>query len=247
MSKLNEDRMKRFRDMGIPQPMAPVDPSTAQGPVRNTAFAAKLAALKGGALKEEINTFVDKQEANKGFIPLEVPSKNKGIIKEQKPGTPIEKVKSHAASGPSFDAYEKALYGDNTPESSSFERASIPGRNYSSDMLTENENGNEFLSDIKARLQEKALRAVNNPNAQVNTPAANQKLINENQLIETVTQISTDVCKQLIKKFMSEFLTSEPGLIRENEKVKKAEIVKEDIIKMDGKYFKITPVLIKKK
>jgi hypothetical protein len=246
MSNLNEDRMKRFRDMGIPQPMAPVDPSSVQGPVRNTAFAAKLAALKGGALKEEITTFVDKQEANKGFVPLEVPSKNKGILKEQKPGAPVEKLKTLPTSGPSFDVYEKALYGDNTPSSSSFEKASVPGRNYSSDMLNEGETGNEFLSSIKARLQEKAARAANGQtNTQIQIP--NQKPINDNQLIETVTQISTDVCKQLIKKFMSEFLTSEPGLIKENEKIKKAEIVKEDIIKMDGKYFKITPVSVKKK
>jgi len=244
MSNLNEDRMKRFRDMGIPQPMAPVDPSSVQGPVRNTAFAAKLAALKGGALKEEITTFVDKQEANNGFIPLKTPSKNKGPLKEQKSDVSVEKLKTHSTSGPSFDAYEKALYGDSTPSSSSFEKASIPGRNYSSDILNENENGNEFLSDIRNRLQEKALRAAN---GQTNIQAPNQKPINENQLIETVTQISTDVCKQLIKKFMSEFLTSEPGLIKESEKIKKAEIVKEDIIKMDGKYFKITPVSIKKK
>jgi len=244
MSNLNEDRMKRFRDMGIPQPMSPVDPSSVQGPVRNTAFAAKLEALKGGALKEEITTFVDKQEANTGFIPLEVPSKNKGPLKEQKTGAPVEKLKTHSASGPSFDIYEKALYGDNTPSSSSFEKASIPGRNYSSDMLNEGETGNEFLSSIKTRLQEKALRAAN---GQTNTQAPSQNQINENQLIETVTQISTDVCKQLIKKFMSEFLTSEPGLIKESEKIKKAEIVKEDIIKMDGKYFKITPVSVKKK
>jgi len=242
MSNLNEDRMKRFRDMGIPQPMAPVDPSSVQGPVKNTAFAAKLAALKGGALKEEISTFVDKQEANTGFVPLEVPKRG------QKPGAPtsapVEKIKTHATSGPSFDIYEKALYGDNTPSSSSYEKASAPGRSYSSDILNENENGSDFLSDIKNRLQQKALRASTAP--ATNQPN-NQNQINENQLIETVTQISTDVCKQLIKKFMSEFLTSEPGLIKESEKIKKAEIVKDDIIKMGGKYFKITPVSVKKK
>lgn len=239
MSNLNEDRLKRFRDMGIPQPMAPVDPSTAQGTIRNTAFAAKLAALKGGALKEEITTFVDKQEGNKGFIPLETSSKNKGSLKEQN-SAPVEKLKTHAASGPSFDIYEKALYGDS---SVSLETASSTGRNYSADMLNENETGNEFLTDIRTRLKEKALSAASKPNTQAYT----QQSINENHLVDTITQVSTDVCKQLIKKFMSEYLMSEPGLIRESDKVKKAEILQENLIKMGGKYFKITPVSVKKK
>jgi hypothetical protein len=46
---------------------------------------------------------------------------------------------------------------------------------------------------------------------------------------------------------MTEFLTSQPGLIKENEKIKKAEIVQEGVVKIDGKFFKLTPVSIKKK
>jgi hypothetical protein len=241
MSNLNEERLKRFRDMGIPQPMAPVDPSSVHT-VKNTAFAAKLAAIKNGAIKETVDVFLEKEGATKAFVGLPNPIKNKNKQKEQI----VETIKAPSASGPSFDVYEKAMYGDNTPTSSSFEKASAPGRNYTSNVLNENENGSEFLADIKNRLKEKADRAAGaQPNVQNNHNVANsgQRLINENELRETITTIST----QLIKKFMSEFLTSEPRLIKESEKIKKAEIIKDDIVKIEGKFFKLTPVTIKKK
>lgn len=251
MGNLNEERLKKFREMGIPQPMAPVDPSMLKGPVKNTEFAAKLAAIKNGAIKEEIGTFIDKEGATKAFVGLETPSKRLGTP----PKTNVtETIKAPSVSGPSFDIYEKALYGDNTPSSASYERASAPTRGYSSDIESTGD-GSDFLAGIRARLAEKAAKAGQNPGQKVlneNRQASNnvpqgQKLINESELNEAITLISTDVCKKLIKQFMGEFLTSQPELIKENEKIKKAEIVKEDIIKMEGRYFKIVPVTVRKK
>jgi hypothetical protein len=251
MANINEERIKKFKDMGIPVPMAPVDPSMAQGPVRNTEFAKKLAAIKNGAIKETVDVFLEKEKAPAGFVPLELPAKKNQPGKKQE--APLkESIAKPSVSGPSFDAYEKALYGDNTPSSSTYEKASVPGRNYVSDM-NEESNGSEFINDIKSRLAEKFSRTTqpagqvvlneNKSQNNVNTVPAGHILINENQLRETITTIST----QLIKKFMSEFLTSEPGLIKESDKIKKAEIIKEDIVKIDGRFFKLTPVTIKKK
>jgi len=236
--------------MGIPLPMSPVDPATVQLPVRNTEFARKLMEIKNGKKKEEINTFIEKEKAQNGFIPLELP------VKKNIPGQPQQKqiaesIAKPSVSGPSFDAYEKALYGDNTPSSDTFERASSPTRSYSSDVESEN-NGTDFFTDIKNRLAEKQNKAKqgngqvllneNQTNRTQNVPEG-YKLINEVELKRTITEISSN----LMKKFMSELLVSVPSLIKENEKVKKAEMVREDIAKIDGKFFKLTPVTMKKK
>lgn len=244
MANINEERVKKFRDMGIPMPMAPVDPSTAQGPVKNVEFAKKLAAIKGGAIKETVDVFLEKEKVQTGFVPLEVPKK--GNLQEKAQPKNITKPQT---SGPSFDLYEKALYGESSSVSESH---SVSPRTYASDMNNES-NGSEFISDIRTRLAEKFNRpAPNQVNGQIvlnenSNKSPNIKpgqiVIDEAQLKETITTIST----QLIKKFMTEFLSSEPSLIKENDKIKKAEIVQEGVVKIDGKFFKLTPVTLKKK
>lgn len=247
MSNINEERLRKFREMGIPQPMAPVDPSMLKGPVKNIEFAAKLAAIKNGAIKETVDVFLEKEKGPIGFVPLETSKKSKPVNGQTKPII-SETIKSLPTSGPSFDAYEKALYGDNTPTSNTYETASS-GRGYSSNIG--NENGNDFLTSIKTRLAEKAARASQSPNQKILTEntsiPSGYKLIQENELREAITLISTDVCKDLMKKFMEDFSTSKPGLIKESEKIKKAEIIQKDIVKIEGKFFKIVPVTIKKK
>lgn len=255
MSNLNEERMKKFRDMGIPMPMAPVDPSLNVGSVKNTEFAKKLAAIKNGTKKEELNTFIEKEKAQAGFMPLELPAKKSHNTKSQSQLV-NEGIKKPAISGPSFDAYEKALYGESSVvDFHETNNPTVTSRNYSSDIVTES-TGSDFIHDIRNRLAEKFTKAANpvqknnsvngqvilNENNSHNIPNG-YKLINETELKETITSISS----QLIKKFMTEFLTSEPNLIKESEKIKKAEIVKEDIVKIDGKFFKLTPVTLKKK
>lgn len=251
MSNINEERMRKFRDMGIPTPLAPVDPSMAQGPIKNTEFAKKLAAIKNGTKKEEINTFIEKEKAQAGFMPLELPVKKNTLGKDQ-PKPVVETIAKQSVSGPSFDIYEKALYGESVSPVESYEKTSTSSRNYVSDINIES-NGSEFISEMKSKLAQKFTN-VNPTQNQVtgqvilkennvqNIPSGH-KLINESELKETITLIST----QLIKKFMSEFLSSTPGLIKENDKIKKAEIVKEDIVKIEGKFFKLTPVTLKKK
>ncbi len=119
--------------------------------------------------------------------------------------------------------------------------------------MSSDNHGGEFISDIKNRLAEKFTKTgqvngqvvlnENHNKSQGQVVPSGYKLINETELKDTITSISS----QLIKKFMSEFLTSQPSLIKESEKIKKAEVVREDIVKIDGKLFKLTPVTLKKK
>ncbi len=251
MANINEERMKKFRDMGIPMPMAPVDPSSMQAPVKNAEFAKKLAAIKGGAIKETVDVFLEKEKAQTGFIPLEMPKKDNSQKREQVKEQQ-KNISKPSVSGPSFDAYEKALYGDSSSMTESYERPSVSSRNYVADTNQESD-GSEFINDIRSRLAEKFSKPNSgqlngqvvlseNSIKQQNASAGNM-VINEEKLKETITTIST----QLIKKFMSEFLTSEPGLIKESDKIKKAEVVQEGVVKIDGKFFKLTPVTLKKK
>lgn len=250
MSNLNEERMRKFREMGIPMPMAPVDPATAQGPVRNVEFAKKLAAIKNGAqseVKEVMNTFIEKEKFANKFAPLPE-NKSVGQKKQAMNEAPAKELPKHAVKGESFDKYEAALYGNSGGGSgrSASQEPSTNVRNYTSNVNESVDNGSEFLTDIRTRLAEKFSKP--GQTGQVSIKSNQQvptghKLINEAELHNTITVISS----QLIKKFMSEFLLSEPNLIKETDKIKKAEIIQENVVKIDGKYFKLTPVTVKKK
>lgn len=252
MADINEKRMEKFRAMGIPLPMAPVDPATVQIPVKNTEFAKKLMEIRNGAKKEELTTFIEKEKTQNGFAPLPLPAKKNTADKKQSK-TLTETIAKPTVSGPSFDMYEKMLYGEGAP-SINAQSHPIQERNYSSDMNSDN-SGTEFITDIRSKLAAKFTKPTqvqhngsviineNQNKSQGQVIPSGYKLINENELKETITTISS----HLIKKFMSEFLTSEPGLIKENSKIKKAEVIRENIVKIEGKLFKLTPVTIKKK
>lgn len=269
MSAINEERLRKFKEMGLPEPMAPIDPSTVQAPVKNKDFAAKLAALKSGNKRAELNTFIEKAERQAGFVPLEVPAPKHQRVAEgqqrpidpRKPKTP--ELKTHAATGPSFDLYERALYGDDRaavavqnpnepdPFSDNYVRASqvvAPSRGYTSDVEDSPVN---FFDAIKQKLAEKNSRAAQTQRIQESgNPqriAAPKQQFDEEQIREYITEISSDVCKKLIKKFMTEYFASEQNIIKESDKVKKAEVVRDDIVKIDGKFFKLQPVQVKKK
>jgi hypothetical protein len=267
MSNLNEERLRKFKEMGIPEPMAPIDPGSVQGPVRNLNFAAKLAALKSGQKRQELNTFLEKAEPAPGFVPLEVPAPKHQAINEGRPRDPRKPepppLKTERAAGPSFDIYEKALLGEDRssraepmyanepdPYSPTYKRATPPPpiRGYQAEI--EESNPSNFFDSIKAKLAQKNA-AVAQQIREGRQPALQEASVHsqmdDDQIRQYITEISSGVCKKLIKQFMSEYLASEPSLIKENDKIKKAEVIKEDIVKIDGKFFKLTPVQLKKK
>jgi hypothetical protein len=267
MSNLNEERLRKFKEMGIPEPMAPIDPGTVQAPVRNLDFAAKLAALKSGQKKQELNTFIEKSTPAPipGFVPLEIPStKNKKPINEQgdkvdKKNLPaLQEFKAQPIPGIGVDL-GKVLYEDDRiaavtgmrepdPTSPNYIKASQIARGYSAEV--EDSNPSNFFDSIKQKLAQKnnmASQQIREGRQPMANETAIHSQVDDEQIRQYITEISTGVCKKLIKQFMSEYLASEPSLIKESDKIKKAEIVKEDIVKIDGRFFKLTPVQVKKK
>ncbi len=66
------------------------------------------------------------------------------------------------------------------------------------------------------------------------------------KIISISTQVSKKVAEQMIKSVLSEYLKISKNTIVESEKVKKAEIVGENVVKIDGKLFKLVPATVKK-
>ena len=242
---VKEERLKRFQNMGIPTPLPPPDASMMKGPVKNAEFASKLEAIKKGAIKKTVDLFLERETGNNGFKPMEVSKPKNGQNPNVKPvnnNNAAPALFSAPVQGGMFN--EEELYGKSTEVPFTQTASEIAGRGYRSN-LNENvdDNGSDFLSNIKMKLAEKVQR---NP-ATTLLKENKGNNINSNDLTEAITLVSTDVCKKLFKQFASELLNSQSGLIKESEKVKKVEIVKEDIIKMGDKFFKITPVVVKKK
>jgi len=98
MSKNNtitEERIKRFKEMGLPIPMNPI--TTPQVSVKNLDFAAKLEAIKSGKAKEEVKNFIQKEGTGKGFAPLEAPKV--GRNPNEKPAVSVPLVENQAVAG----------------------------------------------------------------------------------------------------------------------------------------------------
>ena len=76
-------------------------------------------------------------------------------------------------------------------------------------------------------------------------------LVNEEDLKKKIINISTQVAKKIsenmIKTVLSEYLKQSKNTIVESERVKKAEVVGENIVKIDGKIFKLVPATVKVK
>jgi len=80
---------------------------------------------------------------------------------------------------------------------------------------------------------------------------AGMVMVNEEDLKKKIINISTQVAKkiseQMIKSVLSEYLKQSKNTIVESEKIKKAEVVGENVVKIDGKVYKLVPATLKVK
>lgn len=76
-------------------------------------------------------------------------------------------------------------------------------------------------------------------------------MINEEDLKKKIINISTQVAKkiseQTIKSVLNEYLKQTKNTIVESERIKKAEVVGENVVKIDGKVYKLVPATLKVK
>jgi hypothetical protein len=276
--QLREERLHKFKGMGVPTPIRPIDPATVQS-AANPDKLAKLAAIKKGALREMTQKIVSIEKGNPNqFVALDVPKpKGNNRIQEQNnhgkihiPLADIPKIKNAADSEALM--MEQMLYGGGgggsyvqetyVPEQPT--QAPSPRNSYKASFGSTDDNGSDFLNDFKTRFANKTKTSVLPPRKAPNTTLLEEddqsqgplesrgqrgsQMINESEFVQSVQHIAADICKKMIKQVMGEFLleqsSGKKGVIVESDKVKKAEIIREDLIKMNGKYYKIKPVTV---
>lgn len=225
--QLKEEKERRFREMGIPVPLSPITNPTV--PARNVDMARKLAEIRNGALKGEFSTIMKKEG---GFEGIPVPQRKN----PNAPDTTVQKK-----IDPKAQALEEALLGGGG--------GYTPTTTHNGRVLEESApmdaTGAAFVAEqrrkLAERMAEKGIYPQAAAQALVPAPAALAG-INEEELEKKIIAISTKVAKTVIKKVLMEYAKTGSGVIIEGGNIKKAEIVDEGFVKIDGKLFKLAPV-----
>lgn len=246
----NNDIMKqkqeRFKALGIPMPMEKPAFDSPVVNVKDPKMLQRIQEIKSGAKKTEFKEILTVGD-NKGFKPLPEPKKNNGTVKSANSNVKspaLENFSPVKSSGGELDMYEKLFSGDvSTP---SFPK-STGGQRLQEEVNTDM-NGSDFLNNFRQKLQAKATTNTSTK------PSSNygfktqyqQPQVDLNEIEDKIYQISSEVAKKIaqetIKEVLDQYLSKKTNL-NENTFTK----VKEDIIKIGSKYYKLTPVTIKSK
>lgn len=259
---INEERARKFKEMGIPVPMAPIDPSSMKNLNADPDKLKKLEAIRNGAKRGEFKEILSKAEPKALFTPLPTPKNKQNpnapkaeIVVPIKDFAPVNKGDAEAR------LMESALFGEDPraaayaePAYESVNEANIsnrrPERIVPAEVsVNDDPHGTGFLQNFKARMAEKGLAAkkpIASPGIKVVQPPQLRQAasvgMSEAELERKITDIATDVSKTIIKRVISEYVKDGSGIILESDRVKKAEIVGKGVVKIAGKLYKLTPV-----
>jgi len=242
-SDIKKQKEERFRSMGIPIPM---DKSHLEQPIVNVKdpkMLARIQEIKNGAKKGEFNELLSTGN-EKGFKPLPEPKRKNNRQPSSETKAPALESFAPKSAGGDLDIYEKLFSGEGTSTSSP---KTSSGQRLQEEVNTDL-NGTDFLNNFRQKLQAKA--------ASNGIPASNsgfgiktqyeQPKIDLNEIESKIYQISSEVAKKIaqetIKEVLDKYLSKKTNL-NENTFTK----VKDDIIKIGDKYYKLTPVKLKDK
>ena len=244
-----KQKQERFKSLGIP---LPIEKPAFDQPVTNVKdpkMLQRIQEIKSGAKKTEFNEMLHIGN-KKGFQPLPEPKKknNNTQPSSESKAPALENFSPVKSSGGDLDIYEKLFSGDN---------ASAPAsRGGSSQRINEEFNtdsiGSDFLSNFRQKLQAKAMsngvstRPSSNSSGfgfktQYETPQISSDEI-ESKIYEISSQVAKKIAEETIKEVLDQYLSKKTKL---NENT--FQRVKEDVIKIGDKYYKLTPVTIKQK
>lgn len=246
-------KLERFRSMGIPVPMEKPAFEQPVVNVRDPKMLQRIQEIRSGAKKGEFNTILSTGDKNAGFKPLPEP-KIKGKPKSGELTTKAPQLESFA---PATSASELALAASLFDDAPSAAPVAPSQRGVGSRIMesTNNDsNGSDFLSDLRSRIQSKASTGGFQTPAQTSGFGFREqapKIQAESMSgLETIVQsIATDVAKKVasetIKTVLDEYLSKRTNL---NEGVQNTyKKVKDDIVLIEGKYYKLVPVKVKSK
>lgn len=237
MSTEKERLEQRFKEMGIPTPMTIVE---GVQPVKNLDMYQKIQALKMGVKRGEMSSFVSKQEHG-GFEPIPIPQKK---TRGREPQQVTPEPERSAPINSEADMIEKMFFGGGGHS------GVVSGRDYDMGARTE-----FSADDIQARLMQKLSEKGNNVVPTYNVKSYDvpkQGEINpyltlseadfKKKIISISKQVSETISKRIIKEALVEYAKAGNIIINETDKIKKAEVVDEETVKIDGKLYKLTPV-----
>jgi hypothetical protein len=245
-----KQKQERFKSMGIPIPM---DKSAFEQPIVNVKdpkMLDRINQIKNGAKKGEFNTLLTAGEKN-SFKPI--PESKK---RNQQPS--IQEGKSQQTQGLSpvprsqeADMLEKMFSGESDLDRS-FKSPSNNNGQRIAESVNYDLNGTDFLKDFRSRMQSKVSST---PSIQSNRSfgfkesSPNDEKIDLSELENKIQSLSADVAKKValdtIKTVLGEYLSKKTDLNENSENTFKK--VKDDIVKIEGKYYKLVPVKLKSK
>ena len=265
MPSLEEEkqaRIEKFKKMGMPIPIDKHLVEQTQVSIKNQNFFSKLQAIKQGANRALNSEIINQGVKNPpSFQPLgENKSKNHTHKGEKKMDAPTLENFTPAASPNEFGNVDDMFSSASPSASFKNNKNTIDRSLLQSYSVNENDTGREFTSNIQDKFRNKmaekgvviAPKQVHEnqqPSNFIQTTTtqlhSGMILIDEAELTKKIADIAKGVSEKMIKAVLNEYMKNDKELIVENDKVKKVEIVGKDIVRMEGKTFKLVPVTIK--
>lgn len=244
-----KQKQERFRALGIPMPIEKPAFDQPVTNVKDPKMLQRIQEIKSGAKKSEFNELLSTGD-KKGFQPLPEPKKrntNKQPSSESK-APALENFSPAKSTGGELDVYEKLFSGEST--SAPAPRSGV-GQRIQEDVNID-ATGSDFLSNFRQKLQAKAMSSgvSTQPSqssagfgfkTQYESPQMNSDEI-ESKIYEISSQVAKKIAEETIKEVLDQYLSKKTKL---NENT--FQRVKEDVIKIGDKYYKLTPVTVKPK
>lgn len=252
--KQKEERIKKYKALGIPIPMEPVAMPTNMN--ANPDKLKMLEQIKRGALKQQFDEVLNADSPNDKFKPIGAPVK-----KNQ--SAPVQK-KVMAESNSEADMIEKMLYGETSSTPTYMPPIQHSAQQGHVELNVEGYGQNVPTNENKLMMLKQKMEALksgktftppiqnthSNPNVQISTEAHHPNLyigqpaapqMSEEEFTKKVTKIAVEVSKKIIKNIIVEYVKQGKDIIVESSKIKKAEIVDKNKVKIEGKVYKLVP------
>ena len=247
LNRRQQDLIDKFEKMGVPPPVNAIIVNSDEGINDFDDTRAKINKRRNGALKEQYKTFI-KNPGEEKIAPKEEMRKpaqnNRNVMSENKKQFTPPPLNEYRAEGNIMLKEVERL--DSEPQSKPEGRYDILRRQLeekakregASQLAEQNYNKNEYIANENA-----SPTTIPNMPSVVYLPMNLNDANLQNLISEMATNIAKKVCVGMIKKVLSESEKNGITIINESDKIKKAEFVEKNIVKIAGKTYKITPLV----
>lgn len=243
--EVQKAKLEKFKAMGIPVPMEKPAFDQPVINVKDPKMLSRINEIRSGAKKNEFKEILSTGTPNQGFQPLPDTKAKKN------PNAPAPSVKAPSLSnfspvgGSSELALAESLFDDTPPVPQAPVRSS---GNRMQESASVDATGTDFLKDFRSRLKSKASSGGFTQQNVANSNFQNESE-NPNALKSMVEAVAADVAKKVasetLKSVLNEYLSNRQEFAENTENTFKR--IKDDIVLIEGRYFKLVPVKVKTK